>query len=349
MTNKSSQQSEEKRRAQVQISAPPAQGLYDPKFEHDACGLGFIVHMKGRKSHQLVTDALQILVNLDHRGACGCEANTGDGAGILIQLPHEFLAAQAEKLGFKLPAPGQYGLGMVFLPRDKAERENIKKEFERVILSEGQGVLGWRDVPTDNSSLGKTAVAAEPFMAQVFVGRNPDLKDEEAFERKLFVIRKIAERNIRYSGSVAGGKWFYVSSLSARTCIYKGMLMSAQVQLYYPDLSDPLMTTALALVHSRFSTNTFPSWDRAHPNRYIAHNGEINTLRGNVNWMHSAESNFKSPLFGDDIRKIIPVINADGSDSAQFDNCVELLVMAGRELPHAMMMMIPEPWENHES
>ncbi len=350
MTNISSkQQSEQERRAEVQISAPPACGLYDPQFEHEACGLGFVVHMKGKKSHQLVTDGLKILVNLDHRGACGCEANTGDGAGILIQVPHEFLTIQAGKLGIKLPSPGQYGVGMLFLPQDKAERENIKREFAKAITDEGQTVLGWRDVPTDNSSLGKTAVAAEPFMAQVFVGRNPGLKDEQAFERKLFVIRKIAEQKIRYSGKVAGGKFFYVSSLSAHTIIYKGMLMSGQVELYYPDLSDPTMVTALALVHSRFSTNTFPSWDRAHPNRYIAHNGEINTLRGNVNWMHSAQSNFKSPLFGDDIKKIVPVINTDGSDSAQFDNCVELLAMAGRELPHAMMMMIPEPWENHES
>ena len=349
MTNITRQESEEERRAEGQISAPPAQGLYDPRFEHDACGLGFVVHIKGKKSHQLVTDALKILVNLDHRGACGCEANTGDGAGILIQLPHEFLAAQTAKLGFKLPAPGQYGLGMIFLPKDKTQREDARNELAKVISDEGQTVLGWRDVPTDNSSLGKTAVAAEPFMAQVFVGRNPAIKDEQAFERKLFVIRKVAEQKIRYSGKIPGGQHFYVSSLSARTCIYKGMLMSGQVELYYPDLSDPTMTTALALVHSRFSTNTFPSWDRAHPNRYIAHNGEINTLRGNVNWMHAGQKNFKSPLLGDDVKKIVPVINTDGSDSAQFDNCVELLVMAGRELPHAMMMMIPEPWENHES
>ena len=349
MTSIKMQQLEEKRRAQGAISAPPAQGLYDPRFEHDACGLGFVVHMKGKKSHQIIADGLKILVNLDHRGACGCEANTGDGAGILIQVPHEFLVAQTAKLGFKLPEPGHYGVGMIFLPQDKTERENVKREFEKVITGEGQAVIGWRDVPTNNLSLGQTAVAAEPFMAQVFVGRNASLKDEQAFERKLFIIRKIAEQKIRYGGKIAGGKYFYVSSLSARTCIYKGMLMSGQVELYYPDLKDPMMTSALALVHSRFSTNTFPSWDRAHPNRYIAHNGEINTLRGNVNWMHAAQANFKSPLFGDDIKKIIPVINTDGSDSAQFDNCVEMLVMTGRELPHAMMMMIPEPWENHES
>jgi glutamate synthase (ferredoxin) len=349
MRHRTIQDSEDKRRAQGAISAPPKQGLYDPQFEHDACGLGFVVHMKGKKTHQMVTDALKILVNLDHRGACGCEANTGDGAGILIQVPHEFLVAQTEKLGFKLPEPGHYGLGMIFLPKGKAERENIKREFAKAVSDEGQTVLGWRDVPTDNSSLGKTAVAAEPFMAQVFVGRSAGVKDEQAFERKLFVIRKIAEQKIRYSDKIAGGKMFYISSLSARTCIYKGMLISGQVELYYPDLKDPMVTTALALVHSRFSTNTFPSWDRAHPNRYIAHNGEINTLRGNVNWMHAAQANFKSPLFGDDIKKVVPVINTDGSDSAQFDNCVEMLVMAGRELPHAMMMMIPEPWENHES
>jgi glutamate synthase (ferredoxin) len=349
MTRRIIHHSGKKRRAQPAISAPPAQGLYDPRFEHDACGLGFVVHIKGKKSHQMVTDALKILVNLDHRGACGCETNTGDGAGILIQVPHEFLAAQTEKLGFKPPAPGHYGLGMIFLPKDKAERENIKREFAKVVTDEGQTVLGWRDVPTDNSSLGKTAVAAEPFMAQVFIGRNAGIKDEQAFERKLFVIRKIAEQKIRYNDKIAGGEFFYVSSLSAHTCIYKGMLMSGQVELYYPDLKDPMMKTALALVHSRFSTNTFPSWDRAHPNRYIAHNGEINTLRGNVNWMHAAQASFKSPLFGNDIKKVIPVINTDGSDSAQFDNCVEMLVMAGRELPHAMMMMIPEPWENHES
>ena len=332
----------------VRLGAPPKQGLYDPQFEHDACGLGFVVNIKGKKSHQLVGDALQILVNLDHRGACGCEANTGDGAGILIQVPHDFLAAQTARLGFKLPAPGQYGVGMMFLPKNSAEREVIKAELGKIISTEGQAVLGWRDVPVNNASLGKTAVAAEPFMAQVFVGRNPAVKDDQAFERKLFVIRKVAERKIRYGGKIPGGNVFYVSSLSARTLIYKGMLMSGQVEKYYDDLRDPAVVTAMALVHSRFSTNTFPSWDRAHPNRCIAHNGEINTLRGNVNWIKAAQANFKSATLGGDIKKVVPVINTDGSDSAQFDNCVELLVMAGRELPHAMMMMIPEPWENHE-
>jgi glutamate synthase (ferredoxin) len=335
--------------ATVRLGAPQKQGLYDPQFEHDACGLGFVVNMKGQKSHQMVSDALKILVNLDHRGACGCEANTGDGAGLLIQIPHDFFVTEAARLGFKLPAVGDYGVGQVFLPKDLAERNAVKAELAKIILAEGQILLGWRDVPVNNSSLGKGALSAEPFMAQVFVGRGAGIKDEAAFERKLYVIRKIAEQTIRYGNKIAGGKWFYVSSLSARTLTYKGMLMSEQVEKYYDDLRNPAVTTAIALVHSRFSTNTFPSWDRAHPNRYIAHNGEINTLRGNVNWMKARQALFSSKVFGDDLKKILPVINTDGSDSAQFDNCVELLTLAGRELPHAMMMMIPEPWENHES
>jgi glutamate synthase (ferredoxin) len=329
--------------------APLKQGLYDPQFEHDACGLGFVVNIKGKKSHQTVSDALQILVNLDHRGAVGCEANTGDGAGILLQIPHDFLAAQAASLGFSLPAPGHYGVGMMFLPKNPSQREAVQSAIAAIIAAEGQTLLGWRAVPVDNAALGKSAVAAEPFMAQMFIARSAALKDEAAFERKLYVIRKIAEQTIRYGDRIPGGKWFYVSSLSARTITYKGMLMPEQVAGYYPDLCDPAFTTALALVHSRFSTNTFPSWDRAHPNRYIAHNGEINTLRGNVNWMKAAQAHFVSELFGEDIQKVIPVINTDNSDSAQFDNVVELLTLAGRELPHAMMMMIPEPWENHES
>jgi glutamate synthase (ferredoxin) len=333
----------------VRLGPPPKQGLYDPQFEHDSCGVGFVVNMKGKKSHQIILDGIQVLVNLDHRGACGCEANTGDGAGILMQVPHEFLAKVTSKPGFKLPVAGQYGLGMLFMPKNSAERDGVKAALAKIISEEGQTLLGWRDIPTDNASLGKTAVAAEPHMMQVFIGRNAAIKDDAAFERKLYVIRKVAEQRIRYGGKIAGGKWFYVSSLSCKTCIYKGMLMPEQVAKYFPDLRDENMVTALALVHSRFSTNTFPSWDRSHPYRYIAHNGEINTLRGNINWMHAGQHNFKSESLGEDIKKVIPVINTDGSDSAMFDNCVELLVMAGRELPHAMMMMIPEPWENHES
>jgi glutamate synthase (ferredoxin) len=345
MTSKTEQQQNP---GGVRTAPPSKQGLYDPQFEHDSCGVGFVVNIKGKKSHAIVQQALQALRNLDHRGACGCEANTGDGAGILMQVPHDFLAKAADKLGFKLPTPGQYGVGMLFMPKNPAEREAVKAALAKIISGESQTLLGWRDIPTDNSTLGKTAVAAEPHMMQVFIGRNPALKDDMAFERKLYVIRKLAEREIRYGGKISGGNWFYVSSLSCRTVIYKGMLMPEQVGNYFADLRDPGMTTALALVHSRFSTNTFPSWDRAHPYRYVAHNGEINTLRGNINWMHAGQANFVSKLFGDDIKKVLPVINTDGSDSAMFDNCLELLVMSGRELPHAMMMMIPEPWEKNE-
>jgi glutamate synthase (ferredoxin) len=333
----------------AQITAPPKQGLYDPQFEHEACGVGFVVNMKGKKSHTIVRQALQVLLNLDHRGACGCEVNTGDGAGILIQTPHAFFKEVTKSSGFALPSPGEYGVGMVFLPQDAAQRAECERIFGDIVAEEGQRVLGWRTIPTNNASLGATAQASEPFMRQVFIARDAKLADDLAFERKLYVIRKRAENTIRYAGKVKGGEFFYLASLSFKTVVYKGMLLTTQLPEYYPDLSHPALESALALVHSRFSTNTFPSWNRAHPYRYLAHNGEINTLRGNINWMHAAQSNFASELFGDDIKKIIPVINTDGSDSAMFDNCLELLVMTGRELPHAMMMMIPEPWENHES
>ena len=328
---------------------PRKQGLYDPQFEHEACGVGFVVNIKGRKSHTIIEQALQVLLNLDHRGACGCEANTGDGAGILLQTPHAFFKEAARSAGVSLPSAAEFGVGMVYLPHDPAQRAECETIFAGIVAEEGQRILGWRTVPTRNDSLGATAKASEPFMRQVFVGRNAALTDDLAFERKLYIIRKRAENAIRYSGKVRGGEYFYLPSLSFKTVVYKGMLMPAQVAPYYPDLTHPAMETALALVHSRFSTNTFPSWNRAHPYRYLAHNGEINTLRGNINWMHAGQSHFESDLFGDDIKKILPIINTDGSDSAMFDNCLELLVMAGRELPHAMMMMIPEPWENHES
>jgi glutamate synthase (ferredoxin) len=250
--------------------------------------------------------------------------------------------------GIELPSAGEYGVGMVYLPRDPQERQNCEKVFAEVIAQEGQRLLGWRSIPTNNGSLGKTAKASEPFMRQVFIGRNPKLTDDMAFERKLYVIRKRAEQAIRYGG-IKGGKFFYIPSLSHKTLIYKGMLMPVQVDEYYPDLTHPAMETALALVHSRFSTNTFPTWDRSHPYRYMAHNGEINTLRGNINWMHARQAMFESDLFGGDMKKLLPIINTDGSDSAMFDNCLELLVLGGRSLPHAVMMMIPEPWSNHES
>jgi len=330
------------------IEPPPKQGLYDPQYEHDACGVGFLVHIKGKKSNQIIRQALDILVNLNHRGACGCETNTGDGAGILLQMPHHFLKEVCDDTKIPLPSPGEYGVGMVYLPSDKAERANCEKIFATIVQEEGQKLLGWRTVPTDNSSLGETARASEPLVRQVFIGRSRKITDDMAFERKLYVIRKRAEKAIRYSG-LKGGHRFYVSSLSYKTIIYKGMLMPEQVDRFYPDLHNPAMESALALVHSRFSTNTFPSWDRSHPYRYMSHNGEINTLRGNINWMHARQAIFESDLFGDDIKKILPIINTDGSDSAMFDNCLELLVLGGRSLPHAVMMMIPEPWANHES
>ena len=346
MTNKSDQKST---RIEARQNRPPAkQGLYDPQFEHDSCGVGFVVNVKGRKSASIVRDALTILMNLRHRGACGCENNTGDGAGILVQMPHAFLQQAADEAKIRLPGEKQYGCGLVFLPPDKEQRRQCEAEFERIVKEEGQDFLGWRNVPTNNVTLGETARTAEPVIRQVFIGRDPKITDDLAFERKLYIIRRLAENAIRY-GNQKFGPWFYVPSLSHRTLVYKGMLMAEQLDTYFPELQDPLMSSALALVHSRFSTNTFPSWDRAHPYRYIAHNGEINTLRGNINWVHARQSLFKSSLFGDDLKKVLPTICPDGSDSAMFDNCLEMLVLSGRSLPHAVMMMIPEPWQHHES
>ncbi|MBX2865754.1 MAG: glutamate synthase large subunit [Leptolyngbyaceae cyanobacterium MAG.088] len=325
---------------------PAKQGLYDPQFEHDACGVGFVVQMKGLASHDIVGQGLKILCNLEHRGACGSEVNTGDGAGILVQLPHKFLTKVAAAAGIILPGPGQYGAGLIFTSPDAAVRAESRQRFESVVAQLGQKVLGWRDVPTDNSSLGATAQGSEPFMQQVFVQRSADLKDDLAFERKLYVIRKLAYNAIGKSGH---DTYWYPASLSCRTMVYKGMLTPPQVRDFFPDLSDPDFESALALVHSRFSTNTFPSWERSHPYRYIAHNGEINTLRGNINWMVARQSMFESEFFGDDMAKVKPVININGSDSTIFDNALELLVLAGRSLPHAVMMMIPEPWTGHES
>ncbi len=332
------------------LGLPPKQGLYDPWFEHEACGVGFVVDMHGRKSHKIVADGLQILRNLDHRGASGAEINTGDGAGILIQMPHKFFAdaCKGPTSRLTLPEAGQYGVGLVFLPRNPTVRRKVEEKFEQVVQSEGQVFLGWRTVPTNSASLGDTALSCEPFMRQAFIGRSADLTDDLAFERKLYVIRKRAYTEIRTS-TISGAEYWYVASLSMRTLVYKGMLTTDQVDHYFPDLKHPLMESAMALVHSRFSTNTFPSWERAHPYRYLAHNGEINTLRGNINWMHAREALFDSPIFGDDIKKILPIINPNGSDSSMFDNTLELLVLAGRPLAHAMMMMIPEPWSNHES
>jgi glutamate synthase (ferredoxin) len=327
---------------------PPKQGLYDPRFEHDACGIGIVVDVKGRKSHRIVDQALTVLKNLSHRGACGCEANTGDGAGILLQIPHAYFEKVSGEMGVNLPPPGQYGVGMVYLPQNPDHRWQCMNRLEEIAAEEGQKVLGWRDVRTWDGNLGGAARFSEPFVRQVFIARHPAIQDDLAFERKLYVIRRRAE-NAHLASENGGNDSFYIPSLSCRTIVYKGMLMSEQIETFYPELLDPSVQTALALVHSRFSTNTFPNWARAHPYRYIIHNGEINTLRGNINWMRAREAQLSSELFGEDLKKVLPVIDPDGSDSAMFDNCLEFLVLGGRSLPHAMMMMIPEPWENHES
>ena len=326
-------------------SIPKPQGLYNPEHEHDACGVGFVVNIKGVKSHDIVQKGLQVLDNLTHRGACGCDPLTGDGAGILIQIPHEFYVREMKKVGVELPAPGAYGVGMVFLPSDAAKRRACEEIFERVIGEEGQQFLGWRDVPIDATQCGEIARQALPTIRQVFIGKSAGLVDEEALERKLYVIRK---RVTSEAAKIAldEGELFYVCSLSSSTVVYKGQLISHQIPRFYRDLNDPELITALIMVHQRFSTNTFPSWDRAHPYRFLSHNGEINTLRGNINWMRAREKQFTSPLFGEDIKKVLPIIESNGSDSAMFDNCLELLVRTGRSLAHAVMMMIPEAWQN---
>jgi glutamate synthase (NADPH/NADH) large chain len=338
--------------APMTAAPPEAQGLYDPQHEKDACGVGFVVHLKGKASRSIVAQGLELLHNLEHRGACGCEANTGDGAGIMVQVPHKFLRKVTGPLGFTLPAKGRYGTGLVFLPHDAAVRADLIARFEALIADEGQVVLGWRDVPTDDSTLGDSAKRAQPIFKQVFVGIGDDTAaatDPLAFERKLYVIRKRLEHQVD-ALDLAEKKAFYVVSLSARTMVWKGMLTAAQLPEFFVDLRDADMESALALVHQRFSTNTFPSWPLAHPYRVIAHNGEINTLRGNINWMRAREGLLATPLFAEgDLQQLLPVIREGGSDTATFDNVLEFLIMSGRSLPHAMLMMIPEPWQNHES
>ncbi|MEO5823372.1 MAG: glutamate synthase large subunit [Vicinamibacteraceae bacterium] len=334
------------------LAAPEAQGLYDPRHEKDACGVGFVVHLKGHASRSIVAQGLELLHNLEHRGACGCEANTGDGAGILVQVPHRFLRKVTGPLGFTLPAKGRYGTGLVFLPHDAAARADLMARFEALIADERQVILGWRDVPTDDSTLGDSARRAQPVFKQIFVGIGEETAaatDPLAFERKLYVIRKRLEHQVD-ALEMADKKAFYVVSLSARTMIWKGMLTAAQLPEFFVDLRDADLESSLALVHQRFSTNTFPSWPLAHPYRVIAHNGEINTLRGNINWMRAREGLLSSPLFAEgDLQQLLPVIREGGSDTATFDNVLEFLLMSGRSLPHAMLMMIPEPWQNHES
>jgi len=324
---------------------PQNEGLYDSAYEHDACGVGFVVHIKGKKSHDIVAKGIQLLVNLEHRGAAGAERNSGDGAGIITQMPHAFFLKKCTELGIALPQPGEYGVGQLFLPKPEDQRKEIVKLFTRCAEESGQIILGWRSVETNNSELGESVKRTEPAHWQVFIKRGKNAKDPEAFERKLYVIRKYAERVIRDS-KLPGSETFYCGSLSYKTIVYKGLFLSPQVMTYFPDLSDESFESALALVHSRFSTNTFPTWPLAHPFRYIAHNGEINTLRGNENWMKSRETLLKSKLFTpDEIKKLLPIIDEKGSDSAKLDNVVELLVLSGRSLPHVMMMLIPEAWE----
>ncbi|MDP3686786.1 MAG: glutamate synthase subunit alpha, partial [Sulfurimicrobium sp.] len=324
-------------------SLPVQQGLYDPRQERDACGVGFVAHIKGKQSHTMVRQGLQILENLTHRGAVGADPLEGDGAGILIQIPDAFLRTSCSAQGLNLPEAGEYGVGMIFLPRDTAARAACEGAIAEKIAAEGQTLLGWRDVPVDNASLGESVKAVEPVVRQVFIGRGAQNLDADSFERKLFVIRKTAEHAIsKLPGEQ--GKGFYIPSLSARTIVYKGMLLADQVGKYYLDLQNEAVISALALVHQRFSTNTFPTWDLAHPFRMIAHNGEINTMRGNVNWMAARHAAMSSKLLGEDLEKLWPLIVDGQSDSACFDNALELLVAGGYSLPHAMMLLIPEAW-----
>ena len=330
---------------------PEKQGLYDPAFEKDACGVGFVANIKGDTSHQIVLDAEIVLRNMDHRGACGCEANTGDGAGMMTGLPQDFLRKVAKQdLGVDLPEPGKFAAGIVFLPTDETERAKCKATVEAAITDQGQKLVGWRLVPTDakKADIGPTALAAMPHIEMLFVAAADGLEGD-AFERKIYVIRKNASNQNRTDESLEQRLMFYVCSLSTKVIIYKGMLTSEQLLPFYGDLTNPEYTTHLAMVHSRFSTNTFPSWDRAQPLRFMSHNGEINTLRGNSNWMKARQGLVESELFGDDMQKLFPIVEPECSDSGTFDNVLEFLLMSGRSLQHAVMMMVPEAWQNHDT
>src|SRR5579862_6212832 len=326
------------------MSYPPLrQGLYDPSHEHDACGMGFVVDLNGEKSHEIIRKGIEILVNLTHRGACGCDPETGDGAGILIQIPHEFFVRECHEIGFSLPEPGVYGVGMMFLPVEPQQRLMCEGIVERIAREEGLTVLGWRDTPIDSDAIGRTARATQPYIEQVFLRGAHELTQDE-LERTLYVVRRRAETEVAAT-DIREKDFFYVPSLSTRLIVYKGLLLAPQISEFYKELSDPDTRSALCMVHQRFSTNTFPTWQLAHPYRYICHNGEINTVKGNVNWMNARESVLESNLFGEDLTKIFPVIRPGGSDSACLDNAVELLTLAGRSLPHVMAMLIPEAWD----
>ena len=322
---------------------PEPSGLFDPRREHDACGVGFIANLKGGKSHAIIKDALYILENLEHRGAVGADPLAGDGAGILLQIPHEFLVEECAKLKIKLPMPGRYAVGHVFMPQDERLRAHCERVWTRIIREEGLEFLGWRSVPVDNSCLSEMTKAVEPVHRQIFIGCPKEIGESQDFERRLYLIRKVVSNALHYAYKDRD-IGHYTVSLSSRTLVYKGMFLSYQVKAYYTDLSDPRVASAMALVHQRFSTNTFPSWKLAHPYRMVAHNGEINTLRGNVNWMAARQASVSSPLFGDDISKLWPISYEGQSDTACFDNALEFLVMGGYSLSHAAMMLIPEAW-----
>jgi glutamate synthase domain-containing protein 2/glutamate synthase domain-containing protein 1/glutamate synthase domain-containing protein 3 len=328
------------------MSFPLKQGLYDPRFEHDSCGVGFIAHIKGKKSHDMVRHGVEILENLAHRGACGCDPETGDGAGILIQMPDAFFRKELAKNNLELPAFGDYGAGLVFFPTSLDDRNIIEEWTEHIIHEEGQKLIGWREVPHEPSKIGRVARSVMPAFKQLFIARGLQTLRED-FDRKLYVIRKRLWNKV-YHSTLPQKNSYYFCSLNSQNLVYKGQLMSEQLDRFFPDLSDPSMVSAIALVHSRYSTNTFPSWALAHPYRYIAHNGEINTLRGNLNWIQTREKQFVSKAFGEDLKKVLPIVVPDGSDTATFDNVLEILVLCGRSLPHAMMMMIPEAWSNHQ-
>ncbi|RJS61894.1 glutamate synthase large subunit [Bacillus sp. PK3_68] len=328
------------------IVLPPKQGLYNPDFEHDACGIGFVAHVEGTASHSIVKQGLSMLCRLEHRGGQGSDPLTGDGAGIMVQLPHEFFQLACSQLS--IPNKGEYGVGMLFLPRESEKKRKYENMLNDIVAEEGQEVLGWRTVPADGTALGEKAKRSQPAIRQVFIKKSDSEMNEQDFERKLYVIRRRAEKAVREK-EMPCDETFYFSSLSARTIVYKGMLTPDQLLAFYLDLQNPIFQSAFALVHSRFSTNTFPSWERAHPNRYLIHNGEINTLTGNVNWMRAREQLLTADPFGTDISKVLPIIDEDGSDSSAFDNCLEFLTLFGRSLAHAAMMMVPQPWEKDES
>ena len=329
------------------MGLPPAQGLYDPANEHDSCGVGFVANIKGRASHEVVQSGLQILVNLDHRGAVGADPLVGDGAGILIQIPDALIRDWAGREGVDLPAAGEYALAMCFMPRDEAARDVAIAQFEHFMRVEHQPVLGWRDVPTDTTGLGEAVLASMPVIRQAIIGRGSNIRDQDAHERKLLAVRKQIQNplaELAKKRDLPGLIELYIPSMSTRTVVYKGLLLAGQVGTFYRDLADPLTRSALALVHQRFSTNTFPSWRLAHPYRFIAHNGEINTVRGNVNWMNARRRSMESELLGPDLNKMWPLIPHGQSDTACLDNALELLVAAGYPLAHAVMMLMPEAW-----